>query len=46
MEETEKHTQSFSYMGSGLHSVNVALKNNHPIIILIGHDFWGTGSKA
>ena len=43
-EETEKHTQSF-HMGSGLHSVNVALQNNHPIIILIGHDFWGTKSK-
>lgn len=43
-EENEKHTQSF-HMGSGLHSVNVALQNNPNIIILVGHDFWGTGAK-
>jgi len=40
--ETEKWTQSF-HMGSGLHSVNIALQNNNDIIVLIGHDFWGKG---
>ena len=43
-EEKEKHTQSF-HMGSGLHAVNVALQDNPNIIVIIGHDFWGTGSK-
>ena len=42
--EKEKHTQSF-HMGSGLHAVNVALQDKPNIIVIIGHDFWGTGSK-
>ena len=43
-EEKEKWTQTF-HMGSGLHAVNIALQNKHPIVVLIGHDFWGNGSK-
>ena len=43
-EEKEKHTQSF-HMGSGLHSVNVAIQDNPNIIVIIGHDFWGSGAK-
>lgn len=38
-EESEKHTQSF-HMGSGLHAVNLALKQEPNIVVLIGHDFW------
>ena len=43
-EEKEKYTQSF-HMGSGLHSVNVAIQDNPNIIVIIGHDFWGSGAK-
>ncbi len=43
-EENEKYTQSF-HMGSGLHSVNVAIQDNPNIIVIIGHDFWGSGAK-
>jgi len=42
--ETDKHTQSF-HMGSGLHSVNVALQQEENIVVLIGHDFWASGAK-
>lgn len=41
--ETEKYTQSF-HMGSGLHAVNLALRNESNIVVLIGHDFWGTNN--
>lgn len=42
--ETEKWTQSF-HMGSGLHAVNLALQHGSEIIVLIGHDFWGTSNN-
>lgn len=41
--ENEKWTQSF-HMGSGLHAVNLALHNGADIVVLIGHDFWGTNN--
>ena len=43
-EETDKHTQSF-HMGSGLHSVNIALQNKEQILVIIGHDLWASGAK-
>jgi hypothetical protein len=43
-QEKEKHTQSF-HIGSGLHAVNLALYNGADIVVLIGHDFWASGSK-
>jgi hypothetical protein len=42
-EENEKWTQSF-HMGSGLHAVNLALHNGADIVVLVGHDFWGTNN--
>ena len=31
-------------MGSGLHAVNIALHAAADVVIVIGHDFWGTGA--
>lgn len=42
-QETEKHTQTF-HTGSGLHAVNLACLHGSNLIVLIGHDFWGTGN--
>ena len=42
--EEQKWTQAF-HTGSGLHAVNLAVRNGADIVVLIGHDFWDTKGK-